>query len=133
MGLFSRKNQTEQSKGFNAYSLITSLAIVVLFVAIGLVVLGFRGVFSFNRGFLLVLLTLFIVSGAAWVYDWKKYLICGGGAGAFPEKYQCGACPCRTGKAYHKPASGAFADGVWTWNHKGNPSGIWPYDGNGAE
>ncbi len=85
MGLFNKqKNQADgqQKKGFNVYSFINSLAIVILFVAVGLIVLGFRGVIPFSRGFFLILLTLFIVSGAAllalpWVrrLQFKEHLI----------------------------------------------------------
>lgn len=67
MGLFNKNKSKEVDgkKAFNVYSLITSLAIVVLFVAVGLIVLGFRGVFHFNSGILLTIITMFIVSGAA--------------------------------------------------------------------
>ena len=57
-------NKNGNKKGFSVYNLIMSLAIIILFVAIGLIVLGVRGYFKFNSLFLLVLLTLFIVSGA---------------------------------------------------------------------
>ncbi len=65
MGLLKKQNADKQKQGFNVYSLITSLATVILFVAVGLIVLGFRGVIPFSSPFLLVLLTMFIVSGAA--------------------------------------------------------------------
>lgn len=65
MGLFFKQKKDEQRTGFNVSNLIVSLAIVVLFIAIGLLILGFRGIVPFNTGTLLAIFTLFIVSGAA--------------------------------------------------------------------
>lgn len=69
MGLFNRK--TEQSveegskKRFSVYSLVSTLAIIVLFVAVGLIAFAFTGYFHFSPNFILLLGILFIISGAA--------------------------------------------------------------------
>lgn len=62
MGLFSKKDNANGKKGFNVYSFITSLAIVIAFIAIALLVLAVRGFIRFRPAILLTILTMFVVA-----------------------------------------------------------------------